>query len=226
MRIARGADVASPVRLAACAVVLWCLSGPPAAGRAGEPAARVPAGPPPGVPSAAALTPGDVASGRAPVLPDGARVSERFFGLRGLKNVGRVAPGIIRGAQPRPDGYGTLKSMGVRTVLNLRSRHGEAEAVEAAGMRSVMLPMNTFRDVDMETVRKAVAIIADPANQPVYVHCAHGQDRTGVVVAVYRMDVDGWSQADAEAEMQAFGFNDVWVQLKDFVRHYPARAGR
>lgn len=37
-----------------------------------------------------------------------------------------------RGAQPKPEGYATLKAMGVRTVINLRTRHGEREAVEAA----------------------------------------------------------------------------------------------
>lgn len=160
------------------------------------------------------------------VLPDGACVSERLFGLPGLANVGRVAPGIFRGAQPLPEGYATLKAMGIRTVINLRSRHGEAKAVEAAGMRPVEIPMNTFEDVDLERVRKAVALMADPANHPVFVHCAHGQDRTGVVVAAYRMDVEGWAQAAAEDEMQAFGFNDIWVQLKDFVRHYAAKPAR
>ncbi len=198
--------------LVAPVVLLFSLAGAPAPSF-GEsftpPVQLIPHSPPP------------VAS--ASVLPIGARVSERLFGLRGLGNVGRVAPGVFRGAQPQPDGYATLKGMGIRTVINLRSRHGEARAVEAAGMRSIELPMNTFEDVDVETVRQAVALMADPANQPVFVHCAHGQDRTGVVVAVYRMDVDGWSEAVAEEEMQAFGFNDIWAQLMDFVRRYPAK---
>jgi hypothetical protein len=46
-------------------------------------------------------------------------------------------------------------------------------------------------------------------------------DRAGVVVAVYRMEVDGWSEAEAEAEMEAFGFHEIWYQLKEFVRWYP-----
>jgi protein tyrosine/serine phosphatase len=66
--------------------------------------------------------------------------------------------------------------------------------------------------------------MTDPEAQPVFVHCMHGEDRTGIVLAVYRMDVDGWSNAEAEAEMQAFGFNDVWRDLKKFVRTYPAPA--
>ncbi len=197
------------IRIAAPALLVALLGGV-------DPA---PAGAPPEPGQAPASAP------RA-VLPDAARGSARLFGLPGLENVGRVAPGILRGAQPRPEGYGTLRAMGIRTVINLRSRHGEAKAVEAAGMRSLMLPMNTLKDVDVDSVRKAVALMTDPANQPVFVHCAHGQDRTGVVVAVYRMDVDGWTAAEAEAEMQAFGFNDVWAQLKDFVRRYPAKPKR
>jgi len=152
--------------------------------------------------------------------PANFRVSEHLFGLPGLTNVGRVAPGIYRGAQPKREGYATLKSMGVRTVLNLRTRHGEREAVEAAGMRYVEIPMNFLKNVDPAAVRKALSVMTDPATQPVYVHCSRGADRAGVVTAVYRMDVDGWSEAEAEAEMEAFGFHEVWFQLKEFVRRY------
>ena len=158
----------------------------------------------------------------AVTLPSGARVSERIFGLAGLSNVGRVAPGIYRGAQPLPEGYRTLKAMGIRTVVNLRTRHGEKAAVESAGMRSIEIPISTTSTIDPKAVKQALSAITDPANQPVFLHCAQGRDRTGVVVAVYRMEVDGWSSAEAEAEMQTFGFHDAWVQMKSFVRSYRA----
>lgn len=165
-----------------------------------------------------APTPADEAR-RGGQLPQGARVSERLVGLPGLSNVGRIAPSIYRGAQPQPEGYQTLKTMGIRTVINLRLQHSERKAVEAAGMRSIEIPMQTTK-VNAETVRRVVALMKDPENQPVFVHCAHGQDRTGIVVATYRMEVDGWSNSEAEAEMQAFGFNDIWRALKAFVREY------
>jgi protein tyrosine/serine phosphatase len=161
-------------------------------------------------------------TGSAPAnVPGTERVSERLFGLPGLTNVGRVAPGIFRGAQPKPEGYATLKAMGVRTVINLRTRHGEREAVEAAGMRYVEIPMNVWKNVDPAAVRKAQSVMTDPANQPVFVHCSRGADRAGVVAAVYRMEVDGWSMAEAEAEMAAFGVHEIWSQLKEFVHRYP-----
>jgi protein tyrosine/serine phosphatase len=115
--------------------------------------------------------------------------------------------------------------MGVRTVINLRTRHSEKAEVEAAGMRSVEIPMNSMKNIDPAAVRKALSVMTDPANRPVLVHCAHGKDRTGVVVAVYRMKIEGWSEAQAEAEMEAFGFHEVWFQFKKFLRRY-AEEGR
>lgn len=154
-------------------------------------------------------------------LPPAARVSEHIYGaLPGLVNVGRVAPGVLRGAQPEAEGYATLRKMGVRTVINLRPSDSEKKAVEAAGMRSIEVSMEMLRDGLKEKVDKVVALMADPANQPLFVHCRHGRDRTGIVVAAYRMRVEGWSLAEAEAEMQAFGFNDVWVNFKRFIRKY------
>jgi tyrosine-protein phosphatase SIW14 len=169
--------------------------------------------------------PGQVAA-RAPAIGPGTeRISGRLFGLPGLTWVNRVAPGIFRGAQPTPEGYATLKAMGVRTVINLRTRHGERKAVEAAGMRYVEIPMSFWKDVDPAVVRMALSAMTDPANQPVFIHCSRGKDRVGVVVAVYRMEVDGWSEAEAEAEMEAFGFHEIWSQLKEFVRRYPEGRG-
>lgn len=156
-------------------------------------------------------------------LPASARSSEKIYNLPGLANVGRVAPGVFRGAQPGKDGYATLKAMGIKTVIDMRTSESEKSEVEAAGMRAIAVPIEMTRDGLKEKVDKVVALMADPANQPVYIHCRHGQDRTGITVAAYRMKQQGWSLADAETEMQAFGFNDVWVNFKKFIRQYGAQ---
>lgn len=155
-------------------------------------------------------------------LPEGARSSEHLHNLPGLDNVGRVAPGVLRGAQAGRDGYATLKQLGVKTVIDMRTTENEKAAVEAAGMKAIAVPIEMTRNGLKEKVDRVVALMADPANQPVYVHCRHGQDRTGIVVAAYRLKQQGWSLADAEAEMQAFGFNNVWVNFKKFIRQYGA----
>ncbi len=161
-----------------------------------------------------------IATNPASTFPANARLSEHLYGsLPGVFNVGRIAPGVYRGAQPAPEGYATLKKMGIATVINLRTSMSEKKEVEAAGMRSIEVPMEMSGN-PKEKVDRVVALMADPANQPVFVHCRHGQDRTGIVVAAYRMKVEGWALADAEAEMEAFGFNDVWINFKRFIRKY------
>ncbi|MBT0652082.1 fused DSP-PTPase phosphatase/NAD kinase-like protein [Geomobilimonas luticola] len=161
-----------------------------------------------------------VVSPSAVHLPESARISERIYNLPGLSNVGRIAPGIYRGAQPGAEGYGTLKKMGIRTVIDFRTTDNERRQVEEAGMRAIAVPIEMSRDGLREKVDRVVALMADPANQPVFIHCRHGQDRTGIVAAAYRMKVEGWSLKDAETEMQSFGFNDVWVNFKKFIRNY------
>lgn len=150
------------------------------------------------------------------------RSSEHLYNLPGLGNAGRVAPGVYRGEQPGPGGYATLKQLGIKTVIDLRTSESEKAQVEAAGMRAIAVPIEMTRKGLKEKVDQVVALMADPANQPVYVHCRHGQDRTGIVVAAYRMTLDNWSLKDVEAEMQSFGFNDVWVNFKKFIRSYKA----
>jgi len=144
----------------------------------------------------------------------------------GIENFGVVEDGVYRGAQPDETGYRTLSELGVKCVLNLRSDHDERAAVEAAGMTPREVPMGMIRGVNEDSVEQAVGLMSDPANRPIYVHCRLGQDRTGVVVATYRMAVDGWTLEEAESEMQAYGFNDIWVNLKHLLHKMARNNGR
>ncbi len=165
-------------------------------------------------------------SGSSLHFPQNVKISEKLFGLPGIDNVGRVSPCIFRGRQPDGEGYQTLKSMGIKTVINLRAVHDERKEVESAGMKYLELPLPMTQGVRVESLKEIVHAMSDPSNQPVYIHCALGQDRTGIVVAAYRMDVDGWSYDDAEKEMQSFGFNDVWIHLKRSLKNYAVLTGK
>lgn len=161
-----------------------------------------------------------VDSVQAVAIPKEAILAEKILRLKGLSNVGRVSSHIFRGGQPGPKGYETLKKMGIRTVINLRTTKSEKREVDAAGMNSIEIPISMIRSIDKKAVEKVVEIMSDPENQPVYLHCRVGQDRTGVVVAVYRMKIDGWTLEEAVAEMQEFGFNDIWLHLRYFLDEY------
>jgi hypothetical protein len=147
--------------------------------------------------------------------------------VAGVENFGEVVPGkVFRGAQPTAEGYASLKKMGVKTVVSLRELHSEKDAVLAAGLEPISIPLQA--DVrgsvppKPEEVVRFLGIVLDPAKQPVYFHCAHGKDRTGTMCAVYRMEVEGWSPDEAFGEMEAFGFNKIWASLEAFVKSYKA----
>ena len=152
--------------------------------------------------------------------------AQRLPGIVGLENFARVNPNLYRGAQPTEEGFRQLKSMGVKTVVGLRSNHSTKKEVEAAGLVSFELPLKA----DLESVpptdaeiKKFMDIVLDPARQPVYFHCAFGKDRTGTMCALYRMEMDGWTPDEALQEMDSFGYHTYYKDFAQFVRDYKPR---
>jgi len=145
-----------------------------------------------------------------------------------IDNFGRVDATYYRGAQPKGQDYGVLASLGVRAVVNLTSDDADAAEkadAERAGMRYFQIPMTTHEAPTAEQIATFLAIVADPANEPVYVHCVGGRHRTGVMTAVYRMAHHGWDAARAFAEMKQyrFGADFLHAEFKRFVFAYPAQ---
>ncbi|MBA3804594.1 MAG: tyrosine-protein phosphatase [Acidobacteria bacterium] len=143
---------------------------------------------------------------------------------RGLPNFHQVNQGLYRGAQPREGGIQKLAALGIKTVLNLRmaderSRAEEQEA-RAAGLSFFNIQMEGLDRPKDEQVKHALEIIGDPANQPVFVHCKHGADRTGVIIAIYRMTHDGWSTEEALREAKRYGLSMFQFGMKDYIKDY------
>ncbi|MGA9753397.1 MAG: tyrosine-protein phosphatase [Acidobacteriota bacterium] len=136
--------------------------------------------------------------------------------LSGLPNFARVSDGLYRGAQPTREGFESLKAMGVRTVINLRDHHSDAPLLADLGIRYVEIPCDAWRINDAPVVL-FLKLATDAACQPVFVHCQHGSDRTGVMVAAYRVVVQDWDPALAEAELPNFGFHPVFLNLRRYV---------
>jgi uncharacterized protein (TIGR01244 family) len=143
-----------------------------------------------------------------------------------IDNFGEVNPTYFRGAQPEKADYAALASFGIKTVIDLQ-RDGEAnekQLVESAGMQFHRIPMTT-RVVPTEAqIASFLKIVNDPANQPVYVHCAGGRHRTGVMTALYRMAQDGWTSDQAFKEMKSykFGADFLHPEFKRFVYGFRA----
>jgi protein tyrosine phosphatase (PTP) superfamily phosphohydrolase (DUF442 family) len=100
--------------------------------------------------------------------------------------------------------------------------------VPAGSFQYIEIPMKAW-DVDERELVRFLRAATDPERQPLFVHCQHGADRTGIAVASYRVAVEGWSPADAAAEMTegGFGFHTIWSRLARQVRALdPARLRR
>jgi protein tyrosine phosphatase (PTP) superfamily phosphohydrolase (DUF442 family) len=134
----------------------------------------------------------------------------------GLSNFAKVSDGLWRGAQPDARGFAELKKLGVRTVVNLRTSSSDREALAGLGLDYVELPIQPHQ-LEVDEVVSFLKVATDPARQPVFVHCKHGADRTGTMVAMYRIVEQGWPRERAMAELDRFGFHEIWAHLRDFL---------
>ena len=153
------------------------------------------------------------------------RFARTLKDARGVAYAAEVAPGLYRGGQPNAEGIAWLKSIGVKTVLNLRHYHGDTEAklVESAGLRYERIAIASSDQPTREQVARFLTIVRDPTLRPLYVHCQHGVDRTGALMAVYRMEDENWSNLEAYAEMEYFDAHLIWQDLRNFVKAYRPR---
>lgn len=126
-----------------------------------------------------------------------------------IKNFGCVNPTFYRGAQPKDQDFADLAAMGVKTVIDLQKGGMDREQalVEAQGMKFYRIGMSDKSQPAPEQVELFLKIVNNPANQPVFVHCAGGRHRTGAMNAIYRMTHDGWTADQAFQEMKQYDFD-------------------
>jgi uncharacterized protein (TIGR01244 family) len=147
--------------------------------------------------------------------------------LSGIRNFHKVNDRLYRGAQPTEEGWKSLSKLGVKTVVDLRltdehSTTAEQTAVKAAGMQYVNIPMHGMVVPSDETIAKVLALMNSDAAGPVFVHCKRGADRTGAVIAVYRMAHDGWTNDKAIHEAKSLGMRWTQIGLKAYIHNYRA----
>lgn len=144
-----------------------------------------------------------------------------------LPNFYRVSDGLYRGGQPTEAGLKQLVQLRIKTVVNLRDDDERARVEEAAtvaaGLRYFNLPLSNFHQPNNQEVAQILSIINAPENQPVFVHCKRGSDRTGTVVAIYRIERDGWTGEQAKQEAEHFGLGFWQIRMKDYISDYYQR---
>jgi tyrosine-protein phosphatase SIW14 len=138
-----------------------------------------------------------------------------------LQNFQEVNASLCRGAQPSENGLRELAKLGVHTVVDLRRGAGrsskEAEVVRSLGMTYVNIPLDGYQAPTSQELSKVMAVLNDPNAGKVFVHCRRGADRTGTILAVYRMEHDHWSNQQALDEAKSMKMASSERLMQKFV---------
>lgn len=144
-------------------------------------------------------------------------------------NLRQIAEEIYCGGQPSEDGFKVLKEKGIKTIINLREEPGqiakEKELVENIGMTYLSVPMTPFQEPSEAAIKQFLELALKPESHPIFVHCLHGQDRTGAMVCIYRMEAHGHTFDMAYEEMVAGGFHKEFLNLRRAVLRFASRKG-
>lgn len=145
-----------------------------------------------------------------------------------IPDFGEVTPTLFRGGQPKEHGFEALAKMGFQIVVDMRGdRDNEREEVTRLGMQYV--PMSWQCSFPKDSIfAEFISLIRTNPGKKIFIHCRVGDDRTGMMVAAYRMAEEGWSAEKARKEMNAFGFSFIHrrlicPRLADYEEEFPKR---
>ncbi|MEQ6328234.1 dual specificity protein phosphatase family protein [Pseudomonas sp. B11D7D] len=120
-------------------------------------------------------------------------------------NLYRIQPNLYRSALPDSEAQPMLKELGITTVINFYQRSDSAWLHDPT-VRQIHLPFHTDRVDDTDVIAALRSIRQSQELGSVLIHCKHGQNRTGLIAALYRIVYQGWSKEQALAEMRGGGF--------------------
>ncbi len=130
-----------------------------------------------------------------------------------------VRENLWRSGRPTEQILQDLYSQGVRIIINLEDNEQQAP-IEAAwakriGFTYYAFPLNSYMQPDDQTIDQILAILTR-AQAPVLVHCYHGEDRTGLVIGLERVFIEGWTAQKAYDEMLSMGFHQILFGLDQY----------
>ena len=156
-------------------------------------------------------------------------VPRGFLAPDGIGNFDRVNDQLYRGGQPNNLGIARLQQLGIKTIVNLRMPDdvwvAEETEARAKGIIYTNVPMRGLSRPTDDQVATVLSII-ETFPSPVFIHCQLGCDRTGTIIACYRIKHDQWTSELALREADQYGMS-VWeVGMRQFVRDFAKSLGR
>ena len=151
------------------------------------------------------------------------------IGKQLVPDFAEITPTLYRGGQPRKHGFETLAKMGIQIVVDLRGdRSSERAEVTGLGMQYVPMHWECSFPKD-KTFADFLTLIRKNPGKKIFVHCRVGDDRTGMMIAAYRMAEEGWTAKQAMEEMTKYGFSLphrrlICPRLSEYEENFPERA--
>jgi protein tyrosine/serine phosphatase len=146
--------------------------------------------------------------------------------IEGVPNLWRVAPTLYRSAQPSIAGFVHLLNLNFDMVINLRAFTKDPRV---PFLQQEHISFKTWHPEE-EDVRKFLSLVAAPGYgfRKTLVHCRHGADRTGTMIAFYRIFKQNWGVEEAIDEMVrgGFGYHAIWGHLPGFIRRMARKIGK
>ena len=138
-----------------------------------------------------------------------------------IPNLHTVTPNILRGGRPTAKGLKILVQKKIKTIIDIDDTSSaianEKRFLATTKVHYISIPINSFSTPADSDVKKIEDLLNDSKNFPIYIHCKHGEDRTGVMIGLYRFE-HGLSAADAYNEMLALGFHRILFNLDNYFK--------
>jgi tyrosine-protein phosphatase SIW14 len=122
-----------------------------------------------------------------------------------LDNFYKLNDSVYRCEQPDKKAFKALEQFGIKSDLNLRDDQSDKERLKKRDIERYRVKMNSKEVIEAEVVEALQDILHAP--KPIVVHCKHGADRTGVVIAFYRIVFCNWTKQQAIDELKNGGYH-------------------
>jgi len=139
----------------------------------------------------------------------------------------KVDNDLYRGGRPTCNGLSKLQALGMRTFINLGGAdgalHGCEDDARKAGVRfisfHISLAQTVLTGVSDDRLRRLFALMQE-APKPIFLSCYLGRDRTGMIVALYRVRRRELSLQEATKEAVYYGYRPHFIGLRKTLERY------